>query len=228
MFRPVVVAQPLETNGGNALSECSADGLTFPQSTVEADRKTPRRAIRDQARHADDTADVCQERLCLHLAVAGAEHHYLDAGSGSTKCLFERRRRHQPRLALGALEEQAVLLVSIDSVGLTDDIPAEAAGGRRPTDPAMSAKVYDRWLELAELAEQVQRLHSPARNQLELLSVTAALKLLLDRSRFPAERKFGGPKGVGGEEQDGVFRDSLHRRRRWLCRGSIHLRFPVS
>jgi hypothetical protein len=65
---------------------------------------------------------------------------------------------------------------------------------------AVTAEMDHRRLEFAQLAEEVQRLSGPPRNQLEPFPVAAPLKLCLDRSRFLVEREPISSEGIGGQE----------------------------
>src|SRR5215208_5113953 len=73
---------------------------------------------------------------------------------------------------------------------------------------AVAAEVDHRRLELAELAEQIERLGRPPGHELEAVPEAAALQLHLDRARLSVEGAWIGPARIGGQEQDGV----LHRR----------------
>src|SRR5262249_31893285 len=76
------------------------------------------------------------------------------------------------------------------------------------TRGAMSAEVDHRRLELAELAEQIERFGRPSGHEIEAVSEAAALQLHLDRARFAVECEPIGTERIGGQEQDRV----LHRR----------------
>src|SRR5262249_21492603 len=65
-----------------------------------------RRVVADRAAHADDAADVQQERPSLHVAVAGAQDDQLHRGAGRAECLLERGGRDEPWAAIGALKNR--------------------------------------------------------------------------------------------------------------------------
>jgi hypothetical protein len=79
--------------------------------------------------------------------------------------------------------------------------------------PPLTAEVDHRRHQFAELTQQVQRLRCQTRHELELVPVTAALKLHLDSAHLFVERKSISLKRIGGEKQDGVLGRSRRRRR---------------
>jgi hypothetical protein len=66
---------------------------------------------------------------------------------------------------------------------------------------AVTAEMHHRRLELAELAEQIERLHRPPGHELEAIPVPAALELRLDRARLSVERTRIGAEWICGQEQ---------------------------
>jgi len=77
----------------------------------------------------------------------------------------------------------------------------------------VTAEVHHGRLELAQLAEQIERLDCPPGLELEAVAIAAALELRLDRTCFFAECERVRSGGIGGEKQDGVlFHDRLRRR----------------
>jgi hypothetical protein len=65
-----------------------------------------------------------------------------------------------------------------------------------------------RRLELAQLAEQIERLGRPPGHELEAIPVPAMFELCLDRPRLLVEGKSVGSKRIGSQEQDRVL---VHR-----------------
>jgi hypothetical protein len=59
--------------------------------------------------------------------------------------------------------------------------------------------------ELAQLAQEIERLGRPARDERETMSEPAAPELELDRARLAIEGTRLGPVRVGGQEQDRVL-----------------------
>ncbi len=206
--------QALEADRGAALLVGGGDRLALSEPAVEADREAPRRAVADRAADPDDAVDAGQQRRGLRLAVTGAEHDQLDRRAGRGERVLERFGRDALGPAIGALEQQALRRRAVDGAGVADDVPVRAtcpvgrARRARRARAAVAAEVDDRRLELAQLAEQVERLGRPARHQLEAVAEAAALQLDLDGAGLAVEGQSVGAERIGGEEQDGV----LHRR----------------
>jgi hypothetical protein len=125
-----------------------------------------------------------EQRLGLRGAVAGAQDDQLDGVPRRAKRRHERLGGDEQGAAIRGLEEHAALA-------------------------AVTAEVDHDRPDLAQRAEQIERLHRPPRLELEAVPVTAALQLGPDRARFSVEGASIDPAGVGGQEQDGVL---LHQR----------------
>src|ERR1051325_701722 len=82
----------------------------------------------------------------------------------------------------------------------------------------MTAEVHHGRLELAQLAEQIERPGIPPGLQFEAIPVAAPFKFHLDRPRFFAERERASSGRIGSEKQNGVLLHGRSRRRgllRW-------------
>src|SRR6185436_2470661 len=114
--------------------------------------------------------------------------------------------------AIGALEVQRAGGLAGNWTGridvVQDGIPARCLTCPRPGlrgPAAVTAEVDDRRLELAQLAEQIERLHGPSGLELEAVPVAGALQLVLDRPRLPIEREPVGTDRIGSQKQDLVL-----------------------
>ena len=100
----------------------SRDRLALAQAAVEADREATSGGITDCAAHANDAVDMREQRVGLHVAVAGGEDHEPNGAPGRAEGLLDRRRRYELRAAIGALKVQAVLaLVGVAAVAAEVD-----------------------------------------------------------------------------------------------------------
>jgi len=178
----------IETHVRHIRPAAFGDRLAVTEATVEADREASRRTVGDRTAHSHDALDMCEQGLCLSLAVAGVEDHNLHRRPCRAKCLLQRYGRYELCTAIVALEEQAVRLLYIGHALAT-----------------LAAKVDDRWLELAQLAKQIEWLRGPASLEHEAVPVAGALELLLNRACLAIQCESIEPARIGGQEQDRVF-----------------------
>ena len=177
--------------------------LALSQATVKPDHEAPCRVVMDRTTHPHDTVDMGSERVRLRVTIASVENHQLDRGASRTEGLLQRRRRYELSPAIGPLEEQAVWMFSL--------MKAEPAHGILMSSlyrgsvaghvlSAMAAEVNHRWLELAKLTEQVERLCSPPGHEFEAMPVTTALELHLNRTCLATECELVGSGRICSQE----------------------------
>src|SRR5262245_55598855 len=156
-LRAIAFAEPAETDGCASLLVGGGDRCTLAEAAVEADREASRRVVVDRTAHPHDAADMRQQRLGLHVAVAGAHDDQLDRAARCAEGLLERLGRDQLGATIGPLEVQARLQLA-----------------------AATGEVEHRRLEPAQLAEQIERLCGPSGHKLEAVPEAAALQLRMD------------------------------------------------
>src|ERR1044071_8074694 len=103
----------------------------------------------------------------MDITIAGIEDNELHRGPGGTECFLKRRCRDELRAPVGSLEEQAALANRVVGAAVTTEADHEVPLRLRTmltSRSAESTEVHDRRLQLAQLADQVQRLHCPPRH----------------------------------------------------------------
>jgi hypothetical protein len=216
-LRPVGLEQPVEVDRGPALLERRRDGLVLAQAAVEPDRKAPRRVVVDRSAHTDHAVDMGEQRLGDRRGVARVEHDEPDRRSHSIQRLRERPRRHHLAATVRTVEHHAGRLAAGRRGGAGDIATLHQIRGRNWTR-AVSAEVNNSGPQLAQLAQQVERLGRPPGHEVEPIPIASALQLDVDRARLLVERQAAGVARVGRQEQDHVLLrcPSL----RWLHHGA--------
>jgi hypothetical protein len=108
------------------------------------------------------------------------------------------------RLTIRALEEQPWSGIAALVAGVDVNIAMSSRRWCMGIDAcgAVAAEVDDRRLELAKLAQQIERLGGPSGHQIEAVAEAAAFQLALDRAHLAIEREAIGAERIGGQEQN--------------------------
>ena len=176
-------------------------GPAVCQRLVELCSDGDRVIISNGGAHADGAIDHLDDRLRLGLGVAGVEEddlhvilqHPEQPGQRLDRDLdlLNRRSARVSRPAGSRSRTQ----VSSGRRGI-------AVNHQLPRGRSVAAEMNDVGLMPHQQPREVVEPYGPVREQLQLVPVSGALDLTVDCADLLVERKLGGGRGIGGEEED--------------------------